>query len=157
MNFKEALERLKIISDALPDDDPDKLEMLNVDGDYADLMEWAIRKRTEALSMADANKELAKIYTDRKARFENKAEGMKDVVKLIMDCAGESKYQGVSGTVSIRDVAPKPIVTDESKVPDEFKNAVIDKAAINQAVKDGLQIEGVSMDNGGVSVTIRVK
>lgn len=156
MNFKQALERIKTVADSLPDDDPDKLEMLNVEGDYQTLIEWAIVRRNEYLSKAEANKELSVRYKTRQDRFEKKADDMKDIIGLIMNCAGETKYNGIA-TVSIKSVPPKPIITDESIVPDEYKvtKVSIDKKAINDAVKNGIVIDGVSMDNGGTTIMIR--
>lgn len=57
----------------------------------------------------------------------------------------------------IKKVPPKPIVVDESKIPDEFFKIErkLDKAKLNKAVKDGHRFEGVSMDNGGMTVSIK--
>lgn len=59
--------------------------------------------------------------------------------------------------LTIKKVPPKPIVTDESKVPDYFFKVErkLDKAALNKAVKEGREIEGVAMDNGGMTVSIK--
>lgn len=157
MSFQDALKRIRHIAECLEDDDPDKLDMMNVEGDYSGLMEWAIRKRSENIAMETANKGLADMYKDRANRFANKADSMKDILGYIMDCANEKSYKGVAGTVAKKHNPPKPVVTDESKVPDEYKKKVIDKTAINQAVKDGKQIEGVSMDNGSETITVRTK
>lgn len=157
MSFKDGIERIRHIAETLDNDDPDKLEMLEVEGDYPALMEWLIKKRTELLVMADANKELATIYKVRQTRFDDKAESLKELAGYIMTCAKETSYKGVSGTVSKKTLPPKPIVTNENKVPDLYKKKVIDKTAINQAIKEGEHIDGVSMDNGGEIITIRVK
>jgi hypothetical protein len=157
MKFKDALDRLKLIADTLPEDDPDREEMLNVEGDYSKLMEWAITKRNECLFQADACKALADKYAARKKAIEKRGEDMKSVMEVIMSCANETKYVGTA-TVSVREVKPKPIVQDENKVPNEYKKTTvsIDKTAINKAVKDGKTIAGVVMDNGSTTLTIRI-
>lgn len=155
--LKDALDRIKTIAEMLDDDDPDKLDMLNVEGDYSDLMDWAILKRNEYIAMEAANKELASLYADRKKRVEAKAENMKDIMGIILDCANETKYSGAYASVNKKQVPPKPIVVDESKVPSKYKKEVIDKTAINQAIKSGEVINGVSMDNGGVTIQVRNK
>lgn len=155
--FKDALDRIKTVADLLDDDDPDKREMLDIEGDYSDLMDWAIKKRNECISMANANKELAAIYTARKQRFDNKADSIKEIAGLILDCANETKYSGAFGSVSKKNMPPKPIVTDEAKVPSKYKKEVIDKTAINEAIKNGAKIDGVSMDNGSISIQMRSK
>ncbi len=54
---------------------------------------------------------------------------------------------------------PKPIVTDESKLPDRFFKIKkeLSKSLVNQAIKDGEQLEGVALDNGSYSLTRTAK
>lgn len=81
---------------------------------------------------------------------------MKAIEKLI-----EEKEQGSTGHIvgntvySYMRVNPKPIITDESKIPDKYWKIerTIKKAEINQAIKDGDVIDGVSYDNGGYALT----
>lgn len=159
MKFREAIERLRIIAETLPDDDPDKLELLNTEADYTELMEWALVKRNEYLSKADGNKELSSLYAERRKSFENRAEGMKEVIGLIIREAGEKKYQGIAGTVSIGQKPQGLTIIDESKIPDCFfkTEPVLMKAELNKAFKDGQDIPGTAPDNGGEILTIRSK
>jgi hypothetical protein len=81
---------------------------------------------------------------------------MKAVEKLI-----EEKEQGSVGHIvgntvySYMRVNPKPIISDESKIPEKYFKIekTIKKAEINQAIKDGDVIEGVTWDNGGYAIT----
>ena len=156
--FKDALERISKIAETLPDDDPDKVEMMNIEGDYTNLMEWALIKRNDALMMVDGCASMAKLYSLRKQSFQNKADNMKDILGVILDCANEVKYKGVSGTVTRGNVKPKPIVNDESKLPKRYIKITssIDKALINKDIKEGINIDGVVMDNGGVTTIVRM-
>lgn len=154
--FKDALDRIKHIAEALPDDDPDKLEMMNVEGDYSNLMEWALTKRNEAIEFQKACKELQAKYSLRAESFSRKADSMKEVCGLIMGCANERKYKGASGTVGFRSVPPSVIIIDESKIPDEFKKTTVsvDKTLLKKALKDGA-IDGAELSNGGETIGIR--
>lgn len=157
--LKDALNRIKTVADTLPDDDPDKLEMLNMEGDYTALMEWALQKRNEALILSKGTDELAKAYAERKKRYDARADSFKEICAVILKSAGETKYQGASGTVSIGKKAQGVIVTDESLIPDKYFTTVkkLDKKVLNDAVKSGEAIPGAMLDNGGEQVTIRVK
>jgi len=81
---------------------------------------------------------------------------MKAIERLI-----EEKEQGSQGHIigntvySYMRVNPKPIVSDESKIPEKYWKIEksIKKAEINQAIKDGEVIEGVTFDNGGYALT----
>jgi len=157
MNIMEAIERLRITAHSLPDDDPDKLEMLNIEGDYSKLMDWALKKRNEAAVTADSCAALIDTYRARKASFEMKSAKLKDFIQSIMDAAGERKYQGAAGTASIRFVAASPVIVNEDSIPERFfkTERKILKADINKAIKDGEEIQGVAMGNGYETLTIR--
>lgn len=159
MKLQQSIERIRHIAETLPEDDPDKMEMLDIEGDYTALMEWALRRHNEYSVQAEACADLSDIYRHREKSFESRAANMKNIVQWIMDEANESKFQGISATVSVRAVPPKPIVTDEALVPERFKkiSVSIDKAAINEAVEAGEVIPGVSLGNGNQSLTIRRK
>lgn len=156
--FAEALEKIKIVAETLDDNDPEKVEMLNIEGDYSALIEWALTKRNDYLMQANGCKELAAKYTDRKKSFEGKADSMKDIIKIIMDSAGERSYKGIAGTASIKATPPKVIVLDEDKIPAEFfvTKVVLDKTLLKEGLKSGDEIEGAELSNGGETIAIRV-
>lgn len=155
----KAMSRIKNIAETLEEGDPDKQEMLDVEGDYTPLMEWAIRKRAEALAFEAASKDLSKTYSDRATRFKKKADSMKDICGILMECAQETSFKGVSGTVSKRSLPDKVNITDEQRIPDKFfvETRTLDKKALNKAVQSGENISGVEVVSGGESVTVRVK
>jgi len=99
-----------------------------------------------------------KDYADKikKLKLEISNLEMKAIEKLI-----EEKEQGSQGHIigntvySYMRVNPKPIVSDESKIPEKYWKIEksIKKAEINQAIKNGEVIEGVTWDNGGYTLT----
>jgi hypothetical protein len=155
--IKDAIDRIKKIASIMDDDDPDKIEMLNIEGDYNSLIRWAIIKRNEHLSNALGCDVLVKKYTYKKKSHENKAENIKGLIEWIMDAANELKFTCDVGSVSFRENPPKPYITDESILPKDYINTVntVNKSKINEDIKAGLTIEGVSIDNGSRSLTIR--
>ena len=157
--LKESIERIRAVAQALPDDDPDKLEMLNTEGDYTALMEWAIRKRMEAIEFEAACKALAETYKNRANQFSKKEDNLKDIIGWIMSEAKETKYQGVSATVSFSKKKQGVIVLDESKIPEQFFKIErkLDKVKLNEAVLKGEAVDGACLDNGGSILTIRSK
>lgn len=159
MSLSYNINRMRDICALLDQDDPDKIDMLDTEADYTKLIEWAVEKRNYWLSQAQGCKELAETYTSRRKSFESAADSLKDVIFSIMSAAGEVKYKGVSGTVSIRDVPPKPEVREESLLPEKYWkiSKSVDKAKINADIKDGKKIPGVGMDNGNVTISIRTK
>lgn len=154
-----ALERIYEIVDLIETNDPDKLQLLNTEAEFEPLVEWALRTRNEALAQATSCKTLEGLYAHRKRSYENKADHMKNIVEVLMSAADEKSYKGISGTVSVKKNADKIIVDDESKVPDDYfvETRTLSKSTINQAIKDGYTVSGVRVEDGGESLTIRVK
>ncbi len=55
----------------------------------------------------------------------------------------------------VRHNPPKPIIVDDSKIPDKFWKVKreVDKSKINAACKLGESVDGVMLDNGSISLT----
>ena len=106
----------------------------------------------------DAIKAILSDYGLQKKATEKKIEGLEEkaLSGLLEDKEQGSVGRIVGNTVySLMRVNPKPIITDESKIPDKFWKIEksIKKAELNQAIKDGEVIEGVMLDNGGYTIT----
>ena len=84
---------------------------------------------------------------------------MKLVIQSIMDAACETKYSGAYGGAVISEKPRKPVVVNEELLPDNFIKVErkVDKKAINEAYKNGEEIPGVMLDNGGLILTVRSK
>jgi len=96
--------------------------------------------------------------TERKGRAEKRIEVRREAIMAIMECAGVDKWQLPEASLSLRHVPPKPIVTDETLLPDALCRITRkpDMAAIKAAVITE-PLPGVAFDNGGLSLTIRRK
>jgi hypothetical protein len=95
----------------------------------------------------------------RKSAAEHRNEVRREAIRALLDCAGLDKLTLPEATLSVRKVAPKAIISDEAAVPDSlcrFKRAP-DMAAIKAEVEAGRAVSGVTLDNGGSSLTIRRK
>jgi hypothetical protein len=157
MSLMDAVKKIKTVAELLDDNDPDKTEMLNVEGDYDALMKWALIKIQEHKAQQEATDLLIERYTKRKMSYKNKEGSMRDIVQMIMDAANETKFTCEAGSASISHKKPLPVVFDENLIPDEFfkyeKKLV--KSRINKSIEDGKEIQGVTMSNGGITLTIR--
>lgn len=110
---------------------------------------------------AEGTKTIIAALTSRKGRADRRAEALRAIVLQAMEIAGEKKLNLPTGTLSVRVINPKLIVTDEAALPAIYfktPDPVLDKAALKLAwdeLPEGQTIEGVSLDNGGVGLTIR--
>ena len=131
-------------------------DRLNIEADYETLMEWSLEKRNEAVAMGEAIKALAATYAKRQKRYEVKAERMKEVAGVIMNCAKERKYEGKAGTIGFRNTPRKVVISDEAKVPAIYKKTSIslDLKMIGAELKSGNEVIGAMLSNGGETLTI---
>lgn len=95
----------------------------------------------------------------RKQRSENRVTAHRQALMALLECASLDKLTLPEATLSLRKVPPKPIVTDETAIPDELCRFTRkpDMAAIKAEVEAGAVVSGVTFDNGGQSLTIRRK
>jgi len=95
----------------------------------------------------------------RKKRAEERVKANRQGIAALMECAKLEKLVLPEATISLRRVPPKPIVTDETALPDDFCKFVRrpDMAAIKAEVEAGRAVSGTSLDNGSVSLTVRRK
>lgn len=61
--------------------------------------------------------------------------------------------------LSVKRLPPKAVIIDEDKIPEAFWRIKkeLNKTEINKAMKDGLGVDGVMMDNGGYTVAIKAQ
>lgn len=111
-------------------------------------------------TMANAITERIKGLQERKSRAEVTAEHKRALIIMAMERAGLKSVKGPAATLSVRDVPPKVIIDDEAAIPSTFfvpQDPRLDKKAVTEALREGRQVPGASLSNGGVSLTIRVK
>jgi hypothetical protein len=97
-------------------------------------------------------------FSARKERCEFRADRLRGLIEQAMVVADLSAIKLPTATLTVKAIPPKAIVTDEAQLPARFWRSpppVLDKTAINDAVKAGEAIPGVSMTNGTTSLQIR--
>ena len=85
----------------------------------------------------------------RRKAMENTRDRMKGVMQMAMETAGEKKIKGQIFTISIQ-ANPESVVLDEQyieNIPPEYlkiKDPEIDKAKLNEDLKNGVNLEGIA-------------
>jgi hypothetical protein len=148
-----------MLSDELSDDERAYLDALEGE---TDLYEWCRRLLERIEEDEGVQAALAEQIGDRTLRKSRAAERVKaarQALTALLECARLDKLVLPEATLSVRDVPPKAIVTDEAAVPDELCKVTRrpDMAAIKAGVETGAAVPGVSFDNGGTTLTIRRK
>lgn len=95
----------------------------------------------------------------RKTAIKNRQDSMRDYLRENMERTGIKKISCPLFTINCvagREIA---VINDESNIPDEYMTVKTeirpDKAAITKALKDGVEIPGVSLDRAKSSIRIK--
>lgn len=96
---------------------------------------------------------------ERKSRVEMRIEAARALIQKLMTLAGVTRREMPEATVTLRTVPPKLVVTDPDALPDIACKTIRkpDMEKIKELWAREPLIAGVTMDNGGKSLTIRTK
>lgn len=159
MGFNFTAQQIAAVKAMLPDDDDDERLLHDSLEGLTDLHEYVGKLLSWNEDDEGVVNALAQQIDDRKVRQDrakNRIAVRRDMIKALMDIAGIYKLALPEAMVTKRDVAPKVIVVDEALLPDSLCKITRkpDMAAI-KALETLLP--GLSMDNGGTSITVRRK
>lgn len=150
---------MAMLGDELADDEDLKLDTLEGETDL-----FAITARLlDNIEQAEGDKAalVSQIAdrSERKARVDKRIGAHRNAITALMEAAQIDKLALPEATLSMRKIAPKPIVTDEALVPDSLCRFTRkpDLLAIKALNNFDESIPGVTLDNGGTSLTIRRK
>lgn len=153
--------QVKAIADMLRDEDDDVLlaDMLEAETDLHPMLEKLLGWIEEDEGNVANLKQQVEDRTERRRRFEARIAAKREAVMALLDCAGLDKLQLPEATLSVRALSPKPVVADEAALPDDVCRVkrTPDMALIRAALDAGGTVAGVTLDNGGRSLTIRRK
>lgn len=145
-----------MLSDQFEEDERGWIDLLEGETDLFELSR-RILDRIEADEGAKA--ELAEQLDCRRirqARCDKRIKAQREALGALMECAGLDKLTLPEATVSLRKNGPKAIVTNEAELPDEF--CTFTRKPNMAAIREAETLPaGVSLDNGGISITVRRK
>lgn len=161
----DAADLMSTISDmfaAFPEletDDELKLDTLEGETDFGEVMTRILEIEREANSMMNAIDARIKDLDVRKSRQKRKQDAMKSLMLRIMKGAGVRSLPLIEATISVRNGSPSVVVYDEDSLPDEYFKTVKTpiKSDIGAALKNGAVVPGARVEVGADSITIRVK
>lgn len=141
----------------LLDDDDLRADTLEGETDLYELLARLTAVTLNAKAQEAAIKARVEALTQRRDAARNRQDRLRSLIQHLMGEAGLRKVTLPEATLSIGKVAPSVIITDEDQIPAGFVKVEtrIDKAAIKAALKDGLEVAGACLSNGGESLTVR--
>ncbi len=157
--LRRQAEAAKALIASLHDDDPDLVhDMAEGSTGIMEAIDMAIAEMDECDAITAGCKAQVAVYEERASKFAARKQRVRALIEQAMLIADLPTAKRPTATVTVKRTPPKPIIADESLIPSRFYKQpppVLDKTAINEAVKDGETIPGVAMDNGGISLQVR--
>lgn len=156
---REVAELWRSVRAIAGEDDQTVIDTVEGETDAIDALRWAVRMALEAEAHAEACKALSASYADRRKVLEDRAARYRASVAAFLQEVGEKSVRLPEGTIGWRAAEPQLIgnIPSPSDLPDwavKFPRSR-DEAAIKQGLRDGLTIDGLSLSNGGVALSIR--
>lgn len=99
----------------------------------------------------------------RRSRIEQRIEAKRALVERSMVAASLPKLETPAGTAFLSQRKPQARITSEADIPARFwvqpapPAPKLDRAALAEALRAGETVPGAELDNGSVSLTVRVK
>lgn len=155
---KRQIENLKVLHVDLFEDEEAWLLALESETDMDALLTSIVRRIEDSKALVLGTKDRAEELAARRRRFEDRIESLRTLAFKIMEAADIAKIELPEVTLSVRNVAPSVVITDEDNLPDiacKFERKP-DKAKIKELLATGL-VAGAAMTNGGKILSIRIK
>lgn len=155
--WQELKRRLLASMPELAEDDETLFDTLDGLTELTDQIGALLRSANEQTADAEGIKAYVAQLTERKKRLEATAGKKRAIAQNFMRDCGIAKLSLPDFTASVRAVPPGVVIFSAESLPDEFVKIerVPDKAAIKKALKEGRQIPGAQLDNGGETLSIR--
>ncbi len=107
--------------------------------------------------MAEGIDAFAADLASRKARLTSRAKLKRTLICTALEIAGRKTIETDVGTVTLSAVKPKAIVNEEADIPAEFfkpQPPKLDQTALSAALREGREVPGAVLSNGGNTIRI---
>jgi len=143
------------------DDHTLKVDMLEGETDLFEVVRQLLNENEDDDGIISALDEQIDARAIRIERAKARIDARKRAISALMDCAQETTLKLPEATLSLRTLKPSPKVTDADQLPDQFVTIETvrkpNRDAIKEAFDRGEIIPGVTITNGGASLSVRRK
>lgn len=144
----------------LAEDEQALMDTLEGLTDFNELAERVIASALNDDALAVALKARQADMSERCGRFEARSKAKRAAVATAMETVGVKKIEAPECTISLRAVAPKVVITDETKLPETYWVETVMRRPDKDAIKDDLKVGpvlGATLSNGSITLAIRTK
>lgn len=145
------------MADIIGDDEQLAADTVLGETDLNEAIDLAVQQMVDDKAAVDGLETMIKRLTDRRERIKARMDTMKIALTVAMVQAGRKKFKHGAVTLSVRNVPPSAIITDESALPSKFfkpQDPLLDKRAVLAALKAKEDVPGAALSNGGATLAI---
>ncbi|KRE07424.1 hypothetical protein ASE63_22250 [Bosea sp. Root381] len=145
------------IADLAQGDEDFIRDTLEGEADFEGIVRSLLAGIGEDEAMADGIDVYVKELAGRKDRLASRAKLKRSLICTALEIAGRKTIETDVGTVTLSAVKPKAIVIEEADIPAEFfkpQPPKLDQAALSAALRDGREVKGANLSNGGTTIRI---
>ncbi len=146
--LSKQIEAAKILRDQIADiaaGDPDFIrDVIEGETDLHECIAALVASIAEDEALAAGTDALRKTLADRQKRLEQRADLKRALVAAAMDCGALKKLETPAGTVSLKPVPPRVIVSEEADIPVRFWKQSDPKLSLKE-VGDALKVRAAAL------------
>lgn len=146
------------IADLAQGDEDFIRDTLEGEMDFEGIVRKLLAQIGEDEALADGIDRYAEELSARKQRLESRAKLKRTLICTALEIAGRKTMELDVGTVTLSAVKAKAIVTEEADIPAEFfkpQPPKLDQTALSAALREGREVSGAALSNGGSTIRIR--
>jgi hypothetical protein len=154
------LEKVAELRTMLGDADPDLIhDTLEGETDVFEIMNWLLGKIGDEDAMQEAIATRVAALKERSKASEGRVARLRGALEACMTASGEKSLRLPEATVTIGWKKPGIALIDEAVLPEAFWKVKreVSRSAINESLGRGEVVPGVTLDNGGQTLTVRRK
>lgn len=159
-SLKIELGRVAELRALLGTDDPELLhDVIEGQTDLFEIMDWLLGKLADEEELETAIASRSAVLGERKKACQNRQQRLRDALLYCMTASDQKSLRRPEATLTLTPRKPGVQAVDEAALPEEFWKVErkVNRSAISDALKEGWIPPGVTLDNGGVALTVRRK
>jgi len=149
------------LEEQFPDvDEETLLDTLEGITSLREIIAEVVRSRQDDMAFISAVRARISDMQERLSRLDQRAEKKKEIVATVLERAGIKKITEADFTLSLRSTNPPLVVIEEKQIPEAYWKAQppkLDRLGLISALKAGIEVSGVTLGNGGVTISVRTK
>jgi hypothetical protein len=157
--IRQQIDNLILQHPELAEDDVLRTDMIEGETDAFEFLSALVARIHDTAALAGGTATVIADLDNRLRRFERRQQALRDLAFKVMSAADIKKAELPAATLSIRNGAPKVIITDEGSLPANCLRTKVepDKTRIKDLLSAGTDIPGAALSNAEPSLSIRVK